>query len=675
MHGYYGGLASVLIRHTSIPVVYCDFTSQYPTVNALLGIWPLLVAQDLRVQNMTKKIRNLLANLTLEQLLDPDIWLRLGFFALIEPHGDILPVRTCYSETGETNIGRNPLTSKEPIWYAGPDLAAAVLLTGRSPKIIRAIRLVPVGIQNGLVSTVLGDRTIDPSRDNFFTAVIENRKQLSSEHPMYYFLKILANAGGYGMYAELNREQFGKNSSKLIEVYSGEHHFERTVSTVEKPGPWYFPPVASLITAGGRLLLAMLEKMVTDAGGAYMMCDTDSMAIVSTKRSGLVRCEGGPFTRPDGSEAVKALSWQEVGQIASNFAPLNPYDPKIVTEILKIEDYNYDRNGKQRQLFGWAVSAKRYVLFASDGEIIKPSEHGLGPYFHPIKKRYVPPSCQNQDDSYPEWIVEGWRWILGNQLGPKRPRPAWFKFAAMRKVAITTPNVLSRLRRIDRESAKPSNFVISPMLIFGGPTLIAPFCDDPSRWTGLKDGLEYISVEDGTRFRICKPDEDELLWTPGAVGKDSRGQTRYILSSQVRDFDMVFREYTQHPEAKSLAPDGSPCTSTTRGLLRRRPIEAITPFRFIGKEVDRSMQDDLNVFSDVRPIEYRPDGQQQAHKSDILPEGHRYIARVVENNIGKLSTKELARKTGLDRNTIRRWRRGERIQPKTRLRLLKVASS
>jgi hypothetical protein len=81
----------------------------------------------------------------------------------------------------------------------------------------------------------------------------------------------------------------------------------------------------------------------------------------------------------------------------------------------------------------------------------------------------------------------------------------------LRKVAITTPNVLARLRRFDRESAKPNNFVISPMLIFGGPTLIAPFCDDPSRWTGTKDGLEYVSVEDGTRFRICKPDEEELL--------------------------------------------------------------------------------------------------------------------------------------------------------------------
>jgi hypothetical protein len=174
------------------------------------------------------------------------------------------------------------------------------------------------------------------------------------------------------------------------------------------------------------------------------------------------------------------------------------------------------------------------------------------------------------------------------------------------------------------------------------------------------------------RFRICKPDEEELLWKPGAVGKSPKGKTRYILSSQVRDFDMVFREYTQHPEAKSLAPDGSPCTGATRGLLRRRPIEAITPFVPIGKEVDRHMQDDLNVFSDIQPIEYRPDVQSQLRKREDWSEGHHYIARVLEKNIEKLSTKELARKTGLDRNTIRRMRRGERVQPKTRLILLKV---
>jgi hypothetical protein len=150
-----------------------------------------------------------------------------------------------------------------------------------------------------------------------------------------------------------------------------------------------------------------------------------------------------------------------------------------------------------------------------------------------------------------------------------------------------------------------------------------------------------VSVEDRTRFRICKPDEDELLWMSEGTGdKHSKERPKYILSSQVRDFYMIFREYTQHPEAKSLAPDGSPCTGTTRGLLRRRPIEAITPFGFIGKEVDRSMQDDLNVFSDVRSIEYQPDVQTQPRKREIWPEGHHYIAATLEKNIETLSKRK-----------------------------------
>ena len=307
MQGYYGGRSEIRIRHTTVPVVYCDFTSEYPTVNALLGVWPQFIAKDLKERDCTREVRVLVRNLTISQLFQRDYWPQLAFFARVKPENDILPVRTLYSDTGNTNIGLNPLTSAKPIWYAGPDLAASKLLTGRTPQIEKAITLVPEGMQRGLKSTVIGDRTIDPSRHNFFTAVIEARKGFPSKHPMNYFLKILANAGGYGMYAELNREDFGKNSHKRIRVYSGEDHRSPKVSTIENPGPWYFPPVASLITAGGRLLLAMLEKSVSRAGGTYMMCDTDSMAVVSNKSGGLVACDGRPHRSPNGSGAVKAL--------------------------------------------------------------------------------------------------------------------------------------------------------------------------------------------------------------------------------------------------------------------------------------------------------------------------------------------------------------------------------
>ena len=33
-------------------------------------------------------------------------------------------------------------------------------------------------------------------------------------------------------------------------------------------------------------------------------------------------------------------------------------------------------------------------------------------------------------------------------------------------------------------------------------------------------------------------------------------------------------QYQQHPEAKSLAPDGTPCTADTQGLLQRAHVIA-----------------------------------------------------------------------------------------------------
>ena len=59
--------------------------------------------------------------------------------------------------------------------------------------------------------------------------------------------------------------------------------FHTHVSTPEEPGAYFFSPFAACIAGAARLMLALLERCVTDAGGWYAMCDTDSMAIVATK--------------------------------------------------------------------------------------------------------------------------------------------------------------------------------------------------------------------------------------------------------------------------------------------------------------------------------------------------------------------------------------------------------
>ena len=107
-------------------------------------------------------------------------------------------------------------------------------------------------------------------------------------------------------------------------------------------------------------MLALLEHSVL--GGTYVMEDTDSMAIVATEHGGLVRCPGGPFEMKDGHSAVKALSRAQVEGISRRFARLNPYSITS-RSILKIERDNFDPiTGSQRQLYCFAISAKRYAL-------------------------------------------------------------------------------------------------------------------------------------------------------------------------------------------------------------------------------------------------------------------------------------------------------------------------
>ena len=98
----------------------------------------------------------------------------------------------------------------------------------------------------------------------------------------------------------------------------------------------------------------------------YLMCDTDSMAIVSSEKGGFVRCEGGTHGMSDGADAIKALPWKQVQQIVDRFKSLNPYDPKIVPgSVLNIvEELNYDAYRRQQQLYGYGISAKRCVCLA-----------------------------------------------------------------------------------------------------------------------------------------------------------------------------------------------------------------------------------------------------------------------------------------------------------------------
>lgn len=105
-------------------------------------------------------------------------------------------------------------------------------------------------------------------------------------------------------------------------------------------------------------------------------------------------------------------------------------------------------------------------------------------------------------------------------------------------------------------------------------------------------------------------------------------------------------EYQEHPEAKSLAPDGSRCSPETRGLLKRAHIIA-GEFRYVGKETDRKWEegDDLSIL-EFKSTEYG--------RSKKVVASEEIKQRITEIGINKC-----ARDSGFDRkNFIRKLIRG-----------------
>jgi hypothetical protein len=139
---YYGGRSETRLRLSEVDVVPVDFTSEYPTVCVLQTLWDIITAEKITFDDATKEVREMCANITFENCFNPKRWPDFRFFAQIIANDDvILPVRTMYN--GNTsNIGDNYLSSKLPIWVAGPDLINSIIRTGKIPKILKVLRLV-----------------------------------------------------------------------------------------------------------------------------------------------------------------------------------------------------------------------------------------------------------------------------------------------------------------------------------------------------------------------------------------------------------------------------------------------------------------------------------------------------------------------------------------------------
>jgi hypothetical protein len=575
MGTYHGGRSEVGIRREVVQVQYCDFLSMYPTVCTLMKLWPFVIAEGITWGDATEEVQQFLEAVTLEDLQRPETWPKLCALVRIRPDADIIPVRSRYGEEGQYTIGTNYLTHDEPLWGTLADCVVDRLLKGKPPQVLEARRFEFAGVQKGLGPIDIAgnpDYRVDPYADDFYKRLIDLRSevkvqredakrtgdeekaaQLDAEQQA---LKLCANATSYGIFVELNITEQGKPHEVNCYGPSG-HGFNTRVRNLEKPGPYFHPLLATFITGGARLMLAIAERLAEDSGIGWAFCDTDSMALA----------------KPKGMDEVSFLERSE--GVREWFTPLNPYERK--GPLFKLEDANYRiEDGKLTNqlepLYAYAISAKRYALFNIDERgrpvLRKVSAHGLGHFRPPYEEGQAPssvpkPAVPLSELEAERWQHDFWYRIVEAALGdtPEQVRlddlPG-FEKPAVSRYAATTPNLLRWFERHNLGKHYPAR--VKP---FG---FLLAYQSNPL--VSGRAGARPVSAYDNDLNKAVDNCFDRETGEP-------------IPTDQLKSYQEALAQYHLHPEAKFHNGD-----YLDSGITSRRHIRA-TAVEHIGKEANR----------------------------------------------------------------------------------------
>lgn len=639
---FYGGRAEAHIRRVPVPVTVLDFTSMYSTVNTLMRLWEHVTAAELSIADDAAELgrfRALCADVAsrgAEPLLNRAAWPGLTGFAQVMPRGDVLPVRARYGDA-TWNAGVSEFHCPFPAWYTYADVIASVLATGKVPDIRGVMRFMPgnarIDGMNGVKFPGISS-AIDPARTDFFKTVVEQRQaikknqgQSAERDRITDFLKVLANSTSYGIYVEMLRDDKETPEDHTIAYGVNGEPWECKPNAVERAQEFCYPPVGAVITGAARLMLGILERLITDAGGSWLFCDTDSMCVVTTQTGELIPCPGGSDALADGTPAIRSLTRDQVRQIQETIDRLNPYDRSKVTGL--ILENETEKTNATGQVWGYAISAKRYCLFTYvNGKPVVPREidgkdaftqHGLGMYLDPSEP----------GNPRTEWIRLAWQHIVDSAHGKVSSLPDYADVPAVSQVTVSTPEVMRSFKEWNRDKpydrqVKPFSFVIlaseTGRRALPDPDnpqtqerrrILTPFTKDPADWFGQD------------WYQLYKPGSVALHIGSGGVA--------------VKTMRDVLLDYGQHPEAKQAMPDGKPCKAGYAGILRRRVVypminrDGTLAVFHIGKESNR-------LESDNEPSAALITGPDQVYTTYASDD--RSVIRAV---FGVLSNREISR--------------------------------
>jgi hypothetical protein len=271
---FHGGWIEADPSALDVPFVAAvlDVTSCFPLVAHQIGWWELLTARQLRHDVVTEPFRELceLAAEEPREVLRPRIWKRYGVVLVdgVVARGQPFPFELADTHRPDGRLEIVATHSERyPFAATGLQVLAACVLSASVPEFTVATRLTPVRPYWGLPERVqvLPGLSIHKGED---PAIVLGRfrSQLRREasHHQAELLSTVNNALVFGNLCRLD-PVWVKRGGGFVES--------------EAPGPYNFMPLASAVSSGAFLLLAILDRLVRDAGSHVVYRDTDSSII------------------------------------------------------------------------------------------------------------------------------------------------------------------------------------------------------------------------------------------------------------------------------------------------------------------------------------------------------------------------------------------------------------
>lgn len=645
LSAYYGGRAEVHIRRQIVPVIHCDFLSMYPTVCTLMGLWEFVCARGVDHIDDTANVRALVDapdEELVERLRNKALWRELAALVQVRPDRDLFPVRAKYEtvnegKLGPATIGLNFLSSDEPLWFTLADVLVSKILTGRAPQILSAIRFEPRKRQEGLNPIAVAGEAIDPDTEDFYRRLIvhrnvikaraeaeQNEAQKRALESDEQFVKILANATSYGIFVELNVEDY-RNAKPMIAHGARALAWRFKSKKFEKPGRYFHPLLGTLITGAARLMLALAERQVIEQGLDWAFCDTDSMAIANV--------DNLPFEEFK-ARALRGYDW---------FKELNPYGE--AKSILQLEKVNFpkDKKGDLSALdppLCLAVSAKRYVLYnrRDHGPIIrKASGHGLGhllaPYDEPTKER----RARIKRIGVPLWQEDLWLEII---RAAESDTPDQTKFMEMPRFgapaaspyAATTPELLSWFKGYNERHAEGERvFPFGFLLSLQAKSKVEMAQTDP----------EALSEE---LWQRREPRPAAPFFKRAGEAKDhafDRERDLPVPASWLKTHGRSLVRYHLHQESKFWGGEYD-----QRGPLQRRYVCTLS-LQAIGKESENIEENEF-IGEEAGPIEHPMNSGAQKSLAE-------FVFEMQQRN--QISDRTLSERADVSPHTLRKLRR------------------